>query len=191
VFPRLLNDKRINLAARLGMIFEAYNTMKQLKYILPVLTLFILSAFVLVKDTPEPKIENTEVNWVDWNQGYKTMMKTGKIGLIDMYTDWCGWCKKMDRDTYAKPDIINKIDDHFVPIKFNPEKNITYYVDTFALTGPELKAWLLGKGGGGYPTTVFMIPDTKTKFTEAGYMGPEQFLAKLNEIVSYSKRAKQ
>lgn len=169
--------------------------MNRLKYIFIALAISTLSAFVLI-DTDAKKEaitveEATEVQWMGWNEGYKEMMGTGKIGLIDMYTDWCGWCKRMDKDTYAKSDIIQRINKNFVPIKFNPEQNMTYYVDTFAMTGPQLKAWLLGKGGGGYPTTVFMIPATRTKMVESGYMGEAQFKTKLDEIVSKAESAKQ
>lgn len=169
--------------------------MNKVKYIFLALSVFALSAFVFVKDNPkaEAKVidEVQELHWMGWNEGYEEMMETGKIGLVDMYTDWCGWCKRMDVETYAKPEIIQKINENFVPIKFNPEKNMTYYVDTFAMTGPQLKAWLLGRGGGGYPTTVFMIPATRTKMLESGYMGEAQFKAKLDEIVSKAESAKR
>src|SRR5689334_3927315 len=59
--------------------------------------------------------------WMDWNTGYEKAIKTGKIVLVDAYTDWCGWCKRMDRDTYSQPLVIQKINAHFIPIKFNPE----------------------------------------------------------------------
>jgi thioredoxin-related protein len=41
--------------------------------------------------------------------------------MIDMYTDWCVWCKKMDQQTYSHPIIIEYLNKYFYPIKFNAE----------------------------------------------------------------------
>nr|MBP7512354.1 DUF255 domain-containing protein [Bacteroidia bacterium] len=76
-------------------------------------TIFFMSSFTKTKDD--------ELKWYKWNEGYPVAQKDGKLILVDAYTDWCGWCKKMDRDTYSNPDIIKKLNKHFVVIKFNPE----------------------------------------------------------------------
>lgn len=41
--------------------------------------------------------------------------------MIDVYTDWCGWCKKMDAETFNHPVIAEYINEHFYPVKFNAE----------------------------------------------------------------------
>ena len=41
--------------------------------------------------------------------------------FIDVYTDWCGWCKKMDRETFSHPIISEILNEHFIPVKFNAE----------------------------------------------------------------------
>jgi thiol:disulfide interchange protein len=71
------------------------------KYALAILVIpfLILSAFKPAQ-TPAPK---AELKWYGWNEGYAKAVKEGKIVLVDAYTDWCGWCKKMDRDTYSNP----------------------------------------------------------------------------------------
>ena len=44
------------------------------------------------------------INWrPDVTAAMSEARRTGKIVMIDVYTDWCGWCKRMDRDTYANP----------------------------------------------------------------------------------------
>src|SRR4051812_21578649 len=65
--------------------------------------------------------QNDKLVWYGWNEGYEKAIKENKIVLVDAYTDWCGWCKKMDRDTYANPEVIKKLNQHFIAIKFNPE----------------------------------------------------------------------
>ena len=107
------------------------------KYALAILAIpiLILSAFTTAQN-PAPK---SELKWYGWNEGYAKAVKEGKIVLVDAYTDWCGWCKKMDRDTYTNPNIIKKINEHFIPIKFNPEiKDVTYNIDDKSFKPEEL-----------------------------------------------------
>ena len=41
--------------------------------------------------------------------------------IIDLYTDWCGWCKVMDRNTFTDSDVISHINNNFIAIKFDAE----------------------------------------------------------------------
>jgi thioredoxin-related protein len=71
------------------------------------------------------------IKWMSWQEAVEANKKEQKKIFIDCYTDWCGWCKKMDRDTYANPDIIKKLNKDFIVVKFNPElSNLTYMVDS-------------------------------------------------------------
>lgn len=45
--------------------------------------------------------------------------------LIDVYTDWCGWCKVMDDSTFSHPVIAKILNQHFYAIKFNAETKDT------------------------------------------------------------------
>lgn len=124
--------------------------------------------------------------WLQWNDGYKKAKETNKIALIDTYTEWCGWCKKMDRDTYANDSIISRINANFVPIKFNPELPGKYQVnDTLSLSGPELLRALNQGKNSGYPTTFFYLPKKNKMFQYPGYMDAQQFGNLLDKLVEY------
>ncbi len=92
---------------------------------IPLLILILLSFELITFAQSSQKASRPEqgekLKWLSWNEGYPKAKETGKILLIDMYTDWCGWCKKMDRDTYSKKEVIDLINEHFIPVKFNPE----------------------------------------------------------------------
>lgn len=64
--------------------------------------------------------------WYSFEEGYAKSVEEGKILLVDAYTDWCGWCKVMDRKTYADPAIIAKLNESFICVKFNPELGTVY-----------------------------------------------------------------
>ena len=55
-----------------------------------------------------------EIKWLGFNEGYALAKKKNKIMLVDVYTDWCGWCKRMDRDAFAKNDISSIVSKDYV-----------------------------------------------------------------------------
>ncbi|HTB31563.1 MAG TPA: DUF255 domain-containing protein, partial [Bacteroidia bacterium] len=49
--------------------------------------------------------DDKEIHWVNFDEAVKLNEKHPRKILIDVYTQWCGWCKKMDASTYTDPDI--------------------------------------------------------------------------------------
>lgn len=148
-----------------------------------VLLLVVLSAFSF---TTSEKTQ--ELSWYDFNAGFLKANTDEKIALIDAYTDWCGWCKRMDKTTYAAPEIIEKINESFIPIKFNPELKQQYYVGKDTLTGPQLLAALSQNKHSGYPTTYFYIPGKKTIYQYPGYKDAKAFSKLLDEVIKESNK---
>ena len=84
-----------------------------------------------------------------------------------MYTDWCGWCKKLDRDVYGHPIISAYLNEKFYAVKFNTEKMtspVTFKGQVFNYIPPpkggrrgihELAYYLMNEKAS-YPTTVFI-----------------------------------
>lgn len=116
-----------------------------------------------------------EIKWLDFNKGYELAKKKNKILLVDVYTDWCGWCKRMDRDAYGKANIINAVNADFIPVKFNPEiAGMTYTYEGKSYTGEQLAGVISNYQINGYPTTVFYYPKTKKTELLVGYRNAEQ-----------------
>src|SRR3990167_418315 len=76
-----------------------------------------------------------QLKWHTLSEAIALNKITPKFFLIDMYTDWCGWCKVMDKNTFQHIKIATIIDKYFYAVKFNAEKNdsVEYKGKTYKL----------------------------------------------------------
>src|SRR5690242_5763515 len=118
-----------------------------------------------------------EMTWYNWNDGYPLATQNQKLIFVDVYTNWCGWCKKMDRDVFADNDIQKFLDKNFVNIKLNPERtDQTYQIDTVKLNGYQLFSLLTNGQRTGFPTVVVLNPKgNKIIHAQSGYQDADDF----------------
>jgi thioredoxin-related protein len=61
------------------------------------------------------------VEWITIEQLEQKMKNEPRKVLVDLYTDWCGWCKRMDQSTFANPELAKYLNEKFYAVKFNAE----------------------------------------------------------------------
>jgi len=145
--------------------------------------LTVIMVAVVIFSTLSFKPVNNEIKWLDFNTGYTLAKKKGKIMIVDVYTDWCGWCKKMDRDAYAKPEISSIINSDFIPVKFNPEiTNVSYEFEGEKYSGEQLARVISNYQISGYPTTIFIYPKDKKSEIVVGYKNAEELKPILDDM---------
>jgi thioredoxin-related protein len=115
------------------------------------------------------------VKWVSMQYALKNAEKNDRIILIDFYTDWCGWCKVMDKKTYTDSHIIQYLNQKFYAVKFDAEgKDTVEYKGREYSFVPSLRcnqfAYKLLNGNMGYPTTVFMNATGEVLTPVPGYL---------------------
>lgn len=132
--------------------------------------------------------DKQEVDWHGWNKGYSKGLDKGKVILVDVYTDWCGWCKKMDKTTYSNKEIVNMVEENFVPIKFNPEEDKTYTIDGNEVGGRKLLQIISNGNHSGYPSTYFLFPSRREIKKVPGYKGPGKFKKALKKMMAYKQQ---
>ena len=96
--------------------------------------------------------------------------KSKKPFFVDFYTDWCGYCKKMDASTFRDPEVLKFVENNFLAYKLNAEKG----------EGP---AFTRQNTVTGYPTIKVFNSKGDVVGTIRGFVDGQRFLAELNKYV--------
>jgi len=143
------------------------------------LLLFLLgTTFKKQKSTPTQ--ENDQITWLTIEQAEEACKKKPKKIFIDVYTDWCGWCKKMDKSTFVDPLVIKYVKDEFYAVKINAEdkNNIIFKNKVFKHNeqqkANELAVMLLN-GEMSYPSIVYLDEKLNVIQSMGGYLDGPQF----------------
>ena len=92
--------------------------------------LFAFTAPVAENTDPEPEVA---IKWMSWEEAMTAMEENPKKIFIDVYTDWCGWCKRMDATTFKDPTVAAYISENYYAVKLDAEQRakIVYDGHTF------------------------------------------------------------
>ena len=143
-----------------------------------------LSSMAFVSAPPRVD-EGNPVKWMTFEQAVEKSKIEKRPVFIDVYTDWCGWCKVMDKKTYSNKNVSSYVQEKFYAVKIDAESkkdfvwqgksysfNRDYKTNDFAI--------YLTRGQLSYPTTVFSPVDGEPQAIP-GYLTPAEF----EELVKY------
>src|SRR4030067_2545198 len=137
--------------------------------------LFIFSPLVVLAQSSKG-----EVSWLSYDKGLELAKKQNKHLIVDFYTTWCGWCKRMDKDTYTNSEVKKLLTNNYVAVKLNAESSKNLSINGKNTTERQVAQDFKVSG---FPTTCFLKPDGERIACLPGYAGPEQF----TNILSYIK----
>lgn len=148
--------------------------------------LLAITILAIAAAAGQNKTEKSGLNWTSLEEAIEKAGKENKHVLLDIYTDWCHWCKKLDKETFNDPKVADVLNDMFALAKVNGESTdkVTYKDQTTNGFGIAR-----GFGVGGYPAIIFLDPkgDLLTKIP--GFLDAEKFLpiAKYIGTTAYEK----
>jgi len=100
-----------------------------------------------------------------WNDALETAKSQNKLVFVDVYTDWCGYCKMMDRDVFSDEEVATYHNTNFVNVKLDAE-------------GMVGRGLLVGDMDvSGYPTYLYLGTNGQVVKSLSGYQRKEALMA--------------
>ncbi len=152
---------------------------------------FVVTLLPVGVDASRSGISSAAIQWTDFETAVENNKNDPKPFFIDMYTDWCGWCSKMDMSTFASADVVEFVSENFHAVKFNPEKeeSIAYRgkvyerkdYPQFKRAYNELAVSLMGSNMS-FPTIVILSKKEVKMGTIPGFQVAEVLIAKAKAL---------
>lgn len=156
------------------------------RYILAALALGTV-AFAVMAFRPAAPVA-PPMKWYTWDEAMALNKTKPRKLLIDVYTDWCGWCKRMDKSTFSDPAVMAYLAENFYPVKLNAEQrgDIQFGGETFKFMendngrgGVHTLAYSLLDGKLGYPAMVYLNEKFERIMISPGYKEVPDMLKEL------------
>jgi thioredoxin-related protein len=125
-----------------------------------------------------------EIKWMTLDEAIVAQKKEPRKIMMDVYTDWCGPCKLLDKRTFQNKDVVNYVNENYYAVKFNAEGNskINYKGTTY--TNPGYDPGRKGRNANhqftylpnisGYPSLVFFDEQADFIVPLTGFLTPQQ-----------------
>ena len=132
--------------------------------------------------------QSASIKWVTWEEAVELNKTSPKKILVDVYTNWCGWCKRMDKGTFSDPGVAAYVNEHFYAVKLNAEQkaDIKFNSEVFGFVpndsgrgGVHSLAYALLDGKMGYPSMVYLNEKYERIMISPGYKESTDMLKEL------------
>ena len=127
-----------------------------------------------------------EIKWMTFNEAIAAQKKNPKPIFMDVYTDWCGPCKALDKNTFHDAAVVSFINKNYYAVKFNAEGTELIKYKEFVFTNPNYNPEAIGRNSQhqftsylkvqGYPSMYVFDEKGEIKSPIVGYHTPAQLL---------------
>ena len=130
-----------------------------------------------------------ELKWYTWEEAVAANKKEPRKIMVDVYTDWCGWCKRMDATTFTDETVSNYMKKNFYPVKLDAEQEedivfngTTFKFQPYGRRGAHELAIQLLNGRMSYPSIVYLNEKFEIITVSPGYKMPEDIMKELRFV---------
>ncbi|MBP7184277.1 MAG: DUF255 domain-containing protein [Saprospiraceae bacterium] len=151
-------------------------------------SIIFFSIFIISSSFKSIEREPT-VNWITWDEAVALQKVKPKKVMVDIYTKWCGWCKKMDSSTFLQPNVVNYINTNFYAVKFDAESdkqiifdNHLFQIMTEGNSKVHELAYSLLDGKMTYPSIVYLNENWNRILISPGFKDEGMILKELKYL---------
>ncbi len=158
--------------------------MNKFHYLIPLFLVLASASCHSETDAANNNPANVDYDfWVTLEEAQINALDEGKYILLDVYTEWCGFCRRMNRETYGDERVQIALEQYFYPVRIDAESTteVMFQGETYSMI--EL-AYAFGVGS--YPTTIFISPDGEPVASQPGFVEAARFHKMLSFIGSES-----
>jgi thioredoxin-related protein len=123
-----------------------------------------------------------QVNWVSFEQLDELLEKEPRVVMIDVYANWCSYCKKMDSQTFTNTKVTEVLNTKFYALKLNNESNKKIKFKGIETSEAQLAAELRVTS---LPTMIFLDPKLSAVTPVPGFRDANNFLEVLDSVLQY------
>jgi thioredoxin-related protein len=156
------------------------------KCIVSLLAILFIAPLAIQAQTKTP----AAITWYTVEKASELNAKKHKKIMMDVYTSWCSWCKKMDAETFKDPEVVAYMNENFYAVKLNAEERlpIKFEGKTYLNPDPDRQrsvhefAAMILQGKMSYPSYAFLDGHNKPVTNLPGYHKAPEFLKVLKYI---------
>ncbi len=159
---------------------------KTLPYVVPAVVVILLTSIAFTRASHPAPEDHDKIQWMSWEEAVAAHEREKKKILIDVYTDWCHWCKVMDKKTFSKSNIAKYVNTHFYAVKLNAEgkEDIHWNDKVFKFQpagrrGTHALAQAMLDGQMSYPSFVFLNENFERIRISKGFKSSDHFMDEL------------
>jgi thioredoxin-related protein len=146
-----------------------------IRHVIPLLALLLLPG----ASAAGPASSAGELRWRSFDAGLREARTARRPVVVDVFTDWCRYCKLMDREVYSRADVREYLSKRFIPVRLDAEGREAATYEGRAYTGRTLAQRFRVNG---YPTTIFLRSDGGYLVNVPGYVPADRFLLLLRYV---------
>lgn len=134
-----------------------------------------------------PKADSSKVatiEWVPFDEGLKRAESQKKAMLLDFTASWCGWCKKMEKETFSDTSVVNLVNKNFVAVRVWGDSEKLLDIKGYKISEKDLAVSQFGIQG--YPSFYFLCPDGLGYKRVVGYRAADAFKSELTQSIGFN-----
>ena len=154
--------------------------------------MFLVIFGLLLLVSPFAYAQNNTVQWLDFEALDDSLQRKAKAVFLYFQTDWCSYCRKMDKRVFSKKEIAEVLNEQFYPVRMDAESNDTIYFEGQAFINREASynrkgiheiAKIFSRKEVGFvaPTIIVLDKDFRVKQQHYEYLHAEQLSKILNK----------